>query len=323
METVHCTRFDEPSELVISTGDPGPLAKDQVRIQVTACGVNFVDALMVQGKYQIKPALPFTPGTEVAGVIIELGAEVVGWSPGQRVAASCGLGGYTSLIDLPPGQLVAIPDNISDTQAATLGQSYATAWFSLSRRIKASPGEWILILGAAGGVGLATIDIARAMGMNVIAAASSAEKLDLCIRRGAHEVINYSNEDLKVRAREISGGGVDVAVDPVGGELTNIALRSLGDFGRLIIIGFAAGEIAALPANQILLRNRAVIGVDWGIWSITNPEENASLMDEVVAALADGTLRPIEPTTRPLGDAGAVLQELLDRQVTGKVALIP
>jgi NADPH2:quinone reductase len=323
MQTVRCNGFGEPEELVVAETDPGPLANDRVRVRVTACGVNFVDALMVQGKYQIKPALPFTPGTELAGVILEVGNEVEGWEPGQRVAASCGLGGYTSMIDLQPGQLVAIPDNISDAQAATLGQSYATAWFSLGRRIKAAPGEWILVLGAAGGVGLATIDVARAMGMNVIAAASSAEKLDLCIRKGAHEVINYSTEDLKVRAREISDGGVDVAVDPVGGELTGLALRSLGDFGRLIIIGFAAGDIESLPANQVLLRNRAVIGVDWGIWSLTHPAENAGLMAEVVGALSDGTLNPVEPETRALADAGPVLRSLLERQVIGKVALIP
>ncbi len=323
MDTVECVRFDEPEELVVEQSESGPLADSGVRIRVTACGVNYVDALMVQGLYQIKPPLPFTPGSELAGEILEVGADVAGWEAGQRVAASVGLGGFTSEIDVNPAQLVAIPDNVTDTQAATMGQSYATAWFSLRHRIMATAGEWILVLGAAGGVGLATIDIARAMNMNVIAAASSAEKLDLCIRRGAHEVINYSNEDLKARAREISGGGVDVAVDPVGGEMSNLALRALGDFGRLLIIGFAAGDIASLRTNQILLRNRAIIGVDWGIWSLNNPEDNAALIAEVLSAVSQGTLDPIEPVTFALADVGKALRDLLERKVTGKLCLVP
>ena len=323
MRSVTCKEFGEPETLEIEERDLGPLSSDRVRIGVSACGVNFVDALMAQGKYQIKPGLPFVPGSEIAGAITEVGDEVREWAVGQRVAASVGLGGYANEVDVLPIQLVALPENITDTQGATLGQSYATAWFSLSRRAAAAPGEWVLILGAAGGVGLAMIDIARAMNMNVIAAASTAEKLDLCIRKGAHEVINYTTEDLKIRAREISGGGVDVAVDPVGGKLGDLALRSLGDFGRLLVIGFASGDIAKLPANQILLRNRSVVGVDWGIWSMQNPVENATLMGEVVSALSEDVLRPVEPETYPLADAGVALRDLLERRTTGKLALIP
>ncbi|MEZ5239267.1 MAG: NADPH:quinone oxidoreductase family protein [Microthrixaceae bacterium] len=323
MRALVCRAFGEPTSVRVEQRESAALDPARVRVGVTAAGVNYVDGLFVQGRYQIRPDLPFTPGSELAGVVTEVGAQVEGWSPGDRVLASVGLGAFASEADLSPAQLVAVPPNVSDTQAATLGQSYATAWFSLTRRTTVVGGEWILVLGAAGGVGLACLDVARALGLNTIAAASTREKLELCIRRGAHEVIDYSTEDLKARARELSGGGVDLAVDPVGGAHTEAALRALGDMGRLIVIGFAGGEIAAIPANQILLRNRSVLGVDWGIWALTDPAANAELMGEVLAATAEGTLEPVEPETRPLEEAGVAMQDLLERRVSGKLCLVP
>lgn len=323
MRAVACRDFGEPGSVVVEERESAELDDDRVRVAVGAAGVNYVDGLFVQGRYQIRPQVPFVPGSELAGTIIDVGANVSGWSAGERVMASVGLGAFSSEIDLDPSQLVRVPDGVTDTQAATLGQSYATAWFSLTRRTRVQAGESILVLGAAGGVGLATLDVARSFELHTIAAASSAQKLELCIRRGAHEVIDYTAENLKDRARELSGGGVDVAVDPVGGAHTEAALRALGDFGRLLVIGFASGDIPDLPANQVLLRNRTVLGVDWGIWALTDPAANAELMTEVLSSVADGSLRPVEPDPRPLEEAGDAMTDLLERRITGKVCLVP
>lgn len=323
MRAVTCSELGEPDTVVVQDHELPDLADDRVRIRVGAAGVNYVDGLFVQGRYQIRPELPFVPGSELAGTVAEVGGKVSGWSVGDRVMASVGLGAYCSEIDLVPTQLVAVPDNVTDTQAATFGQSYATAWFSLTRRTQVRADEWILVLGAAGGVGLATLDVARALELNTIAAASTPDKLELCIRRGAHEVVDYSTEDLKARVRELTGGGTDIAVDPVGGEHTQAALRALGDFGRLLVIGFATGHIPSIPTNQVLLRNRSVLGVDWGIWALSNPAANAELMGEVLKKAAEGILNPIEPESRPLEEAGEAMRDLLERRVAGKLCLIP
>ncbi len=323
MRTVVCAQFGEPASVVIEDREPPVLEEDRVRVSVGAAGVNYVDGLFVQGRYQIRPEVPFVPGSELAGTVVEVGSKVSGWSVGDRVMASVGLGAFSSDVDLAPSQLLATPDNVTDAQAATLGQSYATAWFSLTRRARVRAGESILVLGAAGGVGLATLDVARSFELHTIAAASSAEKLELCIRRGAHEVIDYASENLKERTRELTGGGADVAVDPVGGPHTEAALRSLGNFGRLLVVGFASGRIPDIPANQVLLRNRSVLGVDWGIWALTDPAANTELMAEVLASVAEGALRPVEPEARPLEEAGEAMGDLLERRVTGKVCLVP
>jgi NADPH2:quinone reductase len=200
-------------------------------------------------------------------------------------------------------------------------QSYATAWYSLTQRTTVHPEEWVVVLGAAGGVGLAMIDVARAHGAKVIAVASTSEKLRLCIERGAHGVIDSSTEDIKSRIRELTEGGADVVIDPVGGPIAEHALRSLGNNGRYLVIGFASGVIPSLPANQILLRNRQVIGVDWGAWAMANPAENAALLGEVIAAVEDGSITPVEPQSYPLSEVGTALRDLLERRLIGKACL--
>jgi NADPH2:quinone reductase len=321
MRAVVCHSFSEPEDLVVEQLDTPACPADRVRVHVWASGLNYVDALFVQGRYQIKPALPFIPGSEIAGEITEVGHDVEGWSVGDRVVASIGLGGFADEVVVNPMQLLAIPDRLTYGQAATMTQSYATAWFCLTRRTVVQPDEWVVVLGAAGGVGLAMIDVARARGAKVIAAASTDEKLRLCIERGAHGIVDYSTEDLKTRVRELTDGGADVVVDPVGGALAEAALRSLGQYGRYLVVGFASGDIPQLPANQILLRNRMVLGVDWGAWAMSEPDANAALMSEVIGAVEDGSLTPVEPTTYPMAEAGRALRDLLERRVTGKAAL--
>jgi len=267
------------------------------------------------------------PGSEVAGEVMEVGRDVDGWQVGDRAMASVGLGGYASEVVVHAAALVRVPDTLSDGQAATMGQSYATAWFALTRRTTISEGEWLVALGAAGGVGLAMIDVARTLGAQTVAAASDDAKVQLCIQRGAHKVVPYGLEpnssEVKDAIRAATNGGADVVIDTVGGVLAEAGLRSLREYGRLVVVGFATGTIPALPANQILLRNRTVVGVDWGAWALGNPADNAALMAEVMELAADGRISPIEPATRPLEDAGAVLRELLDRKITGKVCLEP
>jgi NADPH2:quinone reductase len=291
-----------------------------VVIAVEAAGVNFVDALFVSGKYQIKPPLPFTPGSEVAGTVVSVGSGVTDVVPGQRVLASIGLGGYASAVTASVDQLSHIPTTLDAPRAATFTQSYCTALFALRDRARLRPGERVLVLGAGGGVGLATIDVARWLGAEVIGAASSEAKRSAALEAGAVVTVDSSPDD--VNFRELTGW-VDVVVDPVGGAQSSSALRALREGGRLVVIGFASGTIPQLPANQVLLRNREVIGVDWGAWAMTHTSEQARMLDELLGAAGTGDVRPVAPRSYPLADVVSALNALLAREVTGKVALLP
>ena len=275
------------------------------------------------GTCQIKGPPPFTPGSELAGTVTAIGDGVSAVEVGDRVLSSLGLGAFATHVVLAERAVTRVPDVLSLPSAAALVQSYCTAWFALTRRTTVAPGEQVLVLGASGGVGLAAIDVARALGAEVIAAASSAERLALAAAMGAHATIAYEDEDLKARARELSGGGIDVAVDPVGGRHSEPALRALGVGGRLVVIGFANGSIPSLPANQVLLNNRSVVGVDWGAWAMRNPDAQAALLAEVLRAVEERRLHPTTPASRPLDDAGAVLRDLLERRLVAKTVLVP
>lgn len=323
MRAIVCKEFGPPEQLVLEQLPYRDCEPDQVRVRVWASGVNFVDALFVGGQYQIKPQVPFIPGTEISGEITEVGSAVTGWKLGDRVVATTFLGGFAEEVVLKAEGLHALPSTMSFNQGATFIQSYATSAFSLINRAQVKDGDWVVVLGAAGGVGLAAIDIARALGAQVIACASTDEKLKMCIERGAHWVINYKTESLKDRVRELAGGGADILVDPVGGDLADQALRSLNYGGRYLVIGFAAGSIPKLPANQILLRNRTVLGIDWGAWAMAHAEENDELMARILGLAENGSIKPIEPTTYPLNEAPAVLSDLLRQGGTGKIALNP
>lgn len=323
MRQIVCREWGPPEGLEIVESPGRSPGAGEVRIAVAAAGVNFVDALFVAGTYQIKVPPPFTPGSELAGTVVEVGDGVEDLAVGDVVLSSIGLGAWSSEVTVAADRLTPVPGGMDPAMAAAVVQSYCTAWFTLTRRLTVGSGETILVLGAAGGVGSAVVDVARSLGARVIAATSSGAKADAARAAGAIEVIDYEREDLKVRARELSGGGVDIVIDPVGGAHTEPALRALGIGGRLAIIGFAAGTIPSLPVNQILLNNRSVIGVDWGAWAMANPAEQRILLEEVLSSVASGRFRPVDPARRPLEEAGSVLRELLERRLHGKVVLVP
>ncbi|WP_433145964.1 zinc-binding dehydrogenase [Actinomadura nitritigenes] len=288
--------------------EPGP---GQVLLTVEAAGVNYVDALFVQGRYQIKPPLPFVPGSEVAGTLPD----------GTRVLAMCGLGGFASHVAVPAAAAVPLPDKLDAPRAATFTQSYCTALFALRDRAALAAGETVLVLGAGGGVGLAAVQVATALGARVLAVASSEEKRRAALAAGADSAVDAA--DVKAAARAWSDGGVDLVYDPVGGALADPALRALREGGRYAVIGFASGDIPSLPLNQVLLRNRSIVGVDWGAWSMRHPAEQRALLDELLAMVAEDRLDPVAPRTEPLASAPQVLDDLLNRRVVGKVALLP
>ena len=313
MRSIVCNQFAPLSELQLEEKPAPELFPGSVRIAVTACGVNFVDALFVQGKYQIKPPTPFVPGMEVVGRITEIAPDVTDVQLGSRVFANVGLGGFSSEAVVSAKRIMKLPDTLSDGQAATFMQSYLTAWFALVERAHVERDKHLLVLGAGSGVGL-----------RVIAAASTEEKRNLALERGAFAVIDstLSADEVKEEAKRLSGGGIDYLYDPVGGDLGETCLRALTDDGQYLVIGFVSG-IPKLPANQVLLRNRRVTGVDWGGWAGKNPGLNDRMLAQVMELIAAGELRPVEPQTYPLEQAAQALQDLEDRKGAGKIALIP
>ena len=323
MRTVVCPEFGPLENLVIEDRDPPVPGEGQVVVQVHAAGVNYVDGLMCQGRYQIKPATPFVPGSELAGEVASLGAGVTGVARGDRVVVFSGLGAFAEQVAVPALSVLPIPEGLTYAQAAALIQSYGTALFALTRRTSVAPGEHLLVLGAGGGVGLAVIDVARALGARVIAAASTDEKLDAARAMGAESTIAYEHEDLKAAARALSDGGVDVVVDPVGGAHSEPALRALGPFGRFCVIGFAAGPIPTIPLNQVLLNNRTVVGVDWGGWMFRDPNGNHQVLSQLADMVSRDQLHPTTPAEFRLADAAGVMSDLIDRSVVGKAVLVP
>ena len=323
MRAVVCKELGPLENLVVEEQDPPEPGQGQVVVGVRAAGVNFVDGLICQGRYQLKPAVPFVPGSEIAGEVIAVGSGVTGVDTGDRVIAFTGFGGFADQVAVPALSLVPMPDTVDFDQAATLIQSYCTMLFTLTRRTTLTAGEWVLVLGAGGGIGLAATDVATALGGRVIAAASTLDKLEAALAMGAEATIAYEDEDLKVRAREISGGGVDVVVDPVGGRHSEPALRATRHMGRFCVLGFASGPIASIPLNQVLLNNRTVVGVDWGGWTFKDPLGNRELIGELMDLVGEGRLHPARPMTYPLEDAARVMSGLVDRSIGGKAVVVP
>jgi NADPH:quinone reductase len=322
MRSVVCKDLGPPDQLEVTEGPPPEPREGQVRIAVRAAGVNYVDGLIAAGRYQVKLTPPFVPGSEVAGVIDAVGADVDEQRIGERVFATLGVGGFAEAAIARAGDAQPIPEVLDFARAASFHQAYSTAWFAFTRRTTVTPGETALVTGAGGGIGLAAIDVARALGLRVIAVASTGEKRKLAEQAGADATIDSSSEDVKARARELSDGGVDVVYDAVGGELSEATLRALRFDGRFLVIGFTGG-IAKVPMNLVLLNNRTVIGVEWGGWVMKQPDENRIMVAEVLDRIAAGDLHPVAPTQRPLEEAGTALSDLLERRAAGKIVLVP
>ena len=323
MRAIVVEQFGPPESLTVQERpepEPGP---GRVRIRVEAAGVNYVDSIMAAGGYQFSPNLPYVPGSEVAGTVDAIGEGVESVAVGDRVLSSCGFGGFAEAVVVKADQALAIPAGLDPATAATLVQAYGTGLFALELRAGLKAGESLLVLGAGGGVGLAAVDLGRALGARVIAAASSDAKRDAARAAGAEAVIDYTSEDLKARARELAGGtGVDVVYDPIGGEMAEASIRALGDFGRYLVVGFVGG-IPEVPTNQVLLRNRSVVGVEWGGWALLHPDENAGLIRRLLDLLDEGRLHPTAPTAYPLEEGPSVLAALVGRDLTGKAVLVP
>jgi NADPH:quinone reductase len=324
MRALVCHQLGPLENLTLDERDSVPCGPGHVRLSMRAAGVNFVDALLAQGLYQVKPPTPYVPGSEACGVVTELGDGVTGLAIGDRVLAMCGFGGFADELVVRAASAFKVPARLSDGQVATFLQSYMTAWFALVERARATSGQSILVLGAGGGVGLAAVDVAKALGLRVLAGASSPEKRAAARAAGADAVIDTTSQSIKDVAREWSGtGGVDLAYDPVGGDLGEQALRAVAPLGQYLVVGFAGGSIPKLPANLVLLRNRNVTGIDWGGWVGDHQARNAELIAELMGAIADGRLHPVEPTTYRLADASAALIATANRQSVGKLAIIP
>jgi NADPH:quinone reductase len=324
MKAVLCKQFGPPETLVIEdlpSPRPGP---GEVVVSVKAASVNFPDVLVIQNKYQVKATPPFTPGSEFAGVVKEVGAGVTQVKPGDRVLGAGSSGGFAEECLVPAGaRLVPVPASMDFPTAASFLLTYGTSHHALCNRADAKAGESLLVLGAAGGVGLAAVEIGKILGLRVIAAASSREKLAVCREHGADETIDYSAEDLRERIKALTGGkGVDVIYDPVGGAYTEAALRSSAWRGRLLVVGFAAGEIPKIPLNLPLLMERSVVGVYWGEWSKRAPQEFAAAVKQLGEWFAERKLRPHISARYPLAEAARALRDMAERRVMGKVVLL-
>ena len=322
MKAVLCKSHGMPDSLVVEDVPSPDLSEGQVLISVKACGVNFPDTLIIQGKYQFKPDLPFSPGGEVSGVIKAVGDGVTNVSVGDRVIAFSTWGGFAEELAVDANRLIKMSDKMDFEKASAFILTYGTSYHALKDRANIQPGETLLVLGASGGVGLAAVQLGKAMGARVIAAASTQEKLDVCAANGADELINYSSEDLRARVKEITQGtGVDVIYDPVGGPLSEKALRDMSWRGRFLVVGFAVGEIPKVPLNLALLKGCSIVGVFWGDFTRREAALNEANNQELMRLFEAGKISPHIHKVYPLTQASEALNELLDKKVSGKVVL--
>ncbi|MGG5287974.1 NADPH:quinone oxidoreductase family protein [Pseudomonas shirazensis] len=322
MKAVLCKTLGPARDLVLEdVASPQPKI-NEVLLDVHAAGVNFPDTLIIEGKYQFQPPLPFSPGSEAAGVVAAVGAKAGAFEVGQRVMALTGWGAFAEQVAVPYYNVLPIPDSMDFTTAAALGMTYGTSLHALRQRGNLQPGETLLVLGASGGVGLAAVEIGKAMGAKVIAAASSVDKLAVATAAGADELIDYSTSSLKDEIKRLTGGqGVDVIYDPVGGELFDQAVRGLAWNGRLLVVGFASGVIPQLPVNLALLKGAAVVGVFWGAFAQRQPQDNAANFRQLFAWHAEGKIKPLVSKTYPLAEAGSAIEQLAQRKAVGKLVV--
>ena len=327
MKAVVCDAWGTPDTLQVKDvplPEPGP---GQVRIRVRVAAVNFPDALLVAGKYQFKPDFPFSPGAEFSGTVSALGDGVTSIAVGEKVVGTAPFGAYAEEILADAAQVVALRDDTSDDELELVGSfllTYGTSYHALKDRAAAKPGETLLVLGAGGGVGLAAVELGKQMGLRVIAAASTEAKREAARSRGADEVVDYTTDDFREQLKMFtSGRGVDIVYDPVGENIAETALRSVGWGGRYLVVGFAAGGIPKLPTNLLLLKGSALVGVFWGEFVRREPEANAANTRQLLAWLHDRTLRPLISARYPLSGAAQALDALLGRDAIGKLVIVP
>lgn len=322
MRAVLCREWGGPEKLVVGEMDEPSMRDGAVRLAIDAAGVNFADLLVISGQYQEKPAFPFIPGAEASGTVKEVGAGVNGLKTGDRVMALTGLGGFAEQAVVDAARVLRIPGSIDFASAAGFPVAYGTSHGALEWRARLQPGEWLLVLGAAGGVGLSAVEIGKAMGARVIACAGGTDKTALAAQHGADYVIDYSREDMRERVKAITGGhGADVVYDPVGGDAFDAALRSVAWGGRIIIIGFASGKIPQIPANIALVKNIDVIGFYWGSYQSRNPGLLRSSFDKLFRWYEEGRLKPHVSYQLGLEQVAEALQMLQQRKSTGKIVL--
>lgn len=322
MRAVLCKELGLPEKLVVEDVPSPKAGKGEVVLSVKACGVNFPDTLIIQGKYQFKPELPFSPGGEVAGVVKEVGDGVTSPKPGDRVIAFNTWGGFAEEMVVEADRTIPMPDTMDFVPASAFVLTYGTSYHALKDRAHLKAGETLLVLGASGGVGIAAVQLGKMMGARVIAAASTAEKLKVCKENGADELIRYGEEDLRARVKELtSGKGVDVVYDPVGGPYSEPALRDMAWNGRFLVVGFAAGDIPKVPLNLTLLKGCSIVGVFWGAFTRKEPDNNRQNNEELMQFFVQDKVKPHIHATYPLEQAAQALNEVMNKRVSGKVVL--
>ncbi|MGI9514702.1 MAG: NADPH:quinone oxidoreductase family protein [Anderseniella sp.] len=324
MKAVLCTQFGGPETLEVSDIESPIAGPGEVVVAVRAAGLNFFDTLIIQNKYQFKPDLPFSPGAEIAGEVKSVGNGVEGLKPGDRVMAYSVWGGVRAEIAISQEAVIAMPDGLDFVTAAGLIVTYGTSLHALKDRADIQPGETLAVLGASGGVGQAAVEIGKAIGARVIACASSDDKLEFCRKLGADETLNYTDEDLKTRLKELTGGkGVDVIYDPVGADLAEPALRAIGWKGRFLVVGFAGGGIPKIPLNLALLKGCQIVGVFWGDHLVREPERHRANMTRLLNWVLEGKIKPHIHKVYPLEETSDALMAIARREVRGKVIVTP
>jgi len=323
MKAIVCEQYGLPNTLVYKDVTLEKPKSGEVRIGIKACSVNFPDTLIIQGLYQFKPSLPFTPGNDIAGIVLETGPDVTHLKEGDAVFGFTMLGGFAEEAIVSAKQVFLKPEGIDFPIAASFLLAYGTSYHALKDRAKLQAGETLVVLGASGGVGLAAVALGKLMGARVIAAASTEDKLALCVANGADEIINYEKEDLKKRIKELTDGkGADVIYDPVGGDYSEAALRATAWEGRFLVVGFAAGDIPKIPLNLTLLKGCQIVGVFWGEFAKRSPKENMKNSLQLLEWVLNGKLKPHIHATYPLAETGKALEEMMARKVKGKVVVV-
>lgn len=324
MRAVVVDRFMTPEALAVREVEAPTLADDEVRIEVRAAGCNFSDYLMLKGEYQVKPPFPFVPGGEVGGVVREVGPAVSGFAEGDRVLSRCALGGFAEQVAAPAAQTYRIPDSLDFDKGAALPTVYPTSYAALVWRAPVAPGETLLVHAAAGGVGLSAVQIGKALGARVIATAGGAEKLEIARAAGADVLIDYRTQDFVPIVMEETGGrGADVIYDSVGGETTDRSLKCIAWNGRLLVIGFASGDIPSVQMNRVLLKNIALVGLHWSAYPDKEPGAIDACMEGLFEMASAGGIDPLVSARHPLEEAGRALSALAARKTVGKVVLVP